>query len=607
MKNVNRTTEEGRQAFQELSSQIQENTRQMAQNSVEWWKWQEVVTSGISKAQMIWDIREAELESLRTQLRWYAREGATKEDLNRAEEIRAKILMELTSKYVDIQEKIQDLTRAQEELNRQMLAGEIATGKYNEEMRNMGVLSKQLEGELFEIKLEMNDLIAEVNKGADAFESVIRPLDHFARMGMLTVEEQIRALRRLKRSREIDMEEQWEIDERLFEHYKDLLNEQKERIEEAYKERLKLLEETTDAQIKEIQRLIDALDVEATQEDREEAERQHNQKIAELLKERYYHELRTGIEHQREIERINQEIAEENIRWQLQQNEWAREDRRKEYEKQIEDIQEQAEKQRQEWEKAWERLEADFSEHNINMIAAAAAYDDDWYEDAVRKAQRWFEGFKEALPESLVGGYLSSLVRDAEEYLDEIEDRERDRYDRESSGSEGSGSKGSGTDEQYYRDKALLGFKKLAEDAYASGNKSLGDYYHERANELRKQGPTLDPNNTKSAKELEKEMLNKYGKAHEGAYVLESGAAVLLKGERVLSPQLTASFDRLANAILSNPRIENINQGRSFKIDRVMNVEQMIIQDDLDAEIVARETARTILRLGRIGGSLVAR
>lgn len=615
MKNVNRTTEEGRQAFQELSSQIQENTRQMAQNSVEWWKWQEVISSGISKAQMIWDIREAELESLRTQLRWYAREGATKEDLNRAEEIRAKILMELTSKYMDIQEKIQDLTKAQEELNRQMLAGEIATGKYNEEMRNMGVLSKQLEGELFETKLEMKDLIAEVNKGADAFESVIRPLDHFARMGMLTVEEQIRALRRLKRSREIDMEEQWEIDERLFEHYKDLLNEQKERIEEAYKERLKLLEETTDAQIKEIQRLIDALDVEATQEDREEAERQHNQKIAELLKERYYHELRTGIEHQREIERINQEIAEENRRWELQQNEWSREDRRKEYEKQIKDIREQAEKQRQEWEEAWERLEEDFSEHNINMIAAAAAYDDDWYKDAKRKAQKWFEGFKEGLPSDLVGNYLSSLVGEAENYLEDIRKRETTEYSSSKGSSSPGSSKSSTVDEQYYRDKALLSLKKLAEEAYASGNRSLAEQYHKQANAIRESGSTLDPNNTKTAKQLEQEMLQKYGKAHEGAYVVESGAAVLLKGERVLSPQLTVSFDRLANALLNknvlftdnidralNRIVAALEKSRGPQVDKLLNIERYEPADATDIQILGRELVRSLNLLNSARG-----
>ncbi|MGB9791515.1 MAG: phage tail tape measure protein [Thermacetogeniaceae bacterium] len=614
MKKVNRTTDEGRQAFQELSNQIKENNQRIAQNSVEWWKWQEVVSSGISRVEMLREVREAELNSLKSQLQYYTRENATKEDLNRADDLRVQILMKLSEKYVDLNNQIQERTRQQQQLQEALKSGVISEALYNEKLKEVLVSSNDLTSELFNVRKEMNQLTSEAAK-SNVFEMVTKPLDHFARMGILSVEEQIKALQDLRRNRELDMEQQWEIDERLFEHYKDLLNQQKKDIEEAYQERLRLLEETTNAQIEEIQRLIDALDQEATNEEREEAERQHNQKIAELLKERYYHELRTGIEHQREIERINQEIAEENRRWELQQNEWAREDKRKEYEKQIEDIREQAEKQRQEWEEAWERLEADFSDHNINMLAAAAAYDDDWYKDAKRKAQKWFEGFKEGLPSDLVGNYLSSLVGEAEDYLEDIRERETTKYISSEGSSSSGSSKSSTVDEQYYRDKALLSLKKLAEEAYASGNRSLAEQYHEQANAIRESGSTLDPNNTKSAKQLEQEMLQKYGKAHEGAYVVESGAAVLLKGERVLSPQLTVSFDRLANALLNknvlftdnldravNRIVAALEKSRGPQVDKLLNIERYEPADATDIQILGRELVRSLNLLNSARG-----
>ena len=62
--------------------------------------------------------------------------------------------------------------------------------------------------------------------------------------------------------------------------------------------------------------------------------------------------------------------------------------------------------------------------------------------------------------------------------------------------------------------------------------------------------------------------------AHTGAKVESTGLAMLLKGERVLSPQLTVSFDRLANALIQTniPNSIGIGGGLEQKLDKLLTI-----------------------------------
>lgn len=101
--------------------------------------------------------------------------------------------------------------------------------------------------------------------------------------------------------------------------------------------------------------------------------------MTDLMEELRYHELRTGIEHQRAIVDIERQMAEEQRRWELQQAEWERQDRRDALNKQIEDIRESARQQREEWEKAYLQMQADFDDHIVSLLAVASAYDSDFF------------------------------------------------------------------------------------------------------------------------------------------------------------------------------------------------------------------------------------
>jgi hypothetical protein len=105
-------------------------------------------------------------------------------------------------------------------------------------------------------------------------------------------------------------------------------------------------------------------------------------------------------------------------------------------------------------------------------------------------------------------------------------------------------------------------------------------------------------------------------KAHIGAYVRGSGVAELLQGERVLSPRLTVSFDRLANVLANFPNIPDkislmqqgygnldrladriiaaIERRKGIHIERLFNAESVELADRTDMEILSRELARAV-------------
>ena len=106
-------------------------------------------------------------------------------------------------------------------------------------------------------------------------------------------------------------------------------------------------------------------------------------------------------------------------------------------------------------------------------------------------------------------------------------------------------------------------------------------------------------------------------KAHTGAYVAQSGAAELLKGERVLSPDLTMSFDRLATAILKVPDVSSrigtsdngdvirkidqliaVMKSRNLNIDKAVNIEHASFEDRADMQALGVETRSILAALG---------
>ena len=109
--------------------------------------------------------------------------------------------------------------------------------------------------------------------------------------------------------------------------------------------------------------------------------------------------------------------------------------------------------------------------------------------------------------------------------------------------------------------------------------------------------------------------------AHTGAYVAESGVAELLKGERVMSPQLTVSFDRLASILSATPDapermaggsgigstdidrlIRAIETRKGVEIGTLFNAESVEFTDKVDMDYFMRAYEKVIRRLDTANG-----
>lgn len=524
---------------------------------------------------------------------------------------------------------------------------------------------------IMEAKQALND---------DYFERLISWMQHEESVGRLTTKQYIEYLETLDKAK-LSLEDLRRVEKDTYDHRKQMLQEQMDAVTEAYNKRLKqiedeiaaeeeatqkkkenlqeeidAIEEETNAKIAAIQALMDALDIEDEQFDREEAERQHNQKIADLQREYQYHALRTGLEHQQKMADIQKQIAEEEHDWELQKQEWARQDQKKAYQDQIDALKEEAKIRKSaiqneidELEKAsdtkkkmlqkyYNEIQDLMDESNLNMLASLSLYGD----RAVEKVEDILKRMQEAIEKNK----LSLLPGLTDELSNVVSSAQKTQSTKTSTTSSGSSSSSAptkttspvavfsandyinknGTTYAWARDIArqlglsvswdpdtlyvTIGSKKFTPDFIQDDKAYLG---------LRRVGEAFG---YKVTYDNASGVVSYFPKAHTGAFVAESGIAELLKGERVLSPQLTVSFDRLANVLANFPNIPDrislagrmltandmeriasnmtdrlistLERRTGVQIDKLLAVENMNMEDGTDAEILSRELTRQV-------------
>jgi hypothetical protein len=447
------------------------------------------------------------------------------------------------------------------------------------------------------------------------YQSMMNWMNHMEAIGRMTTQQQLEILQGFEDGK-LAQQDEWQRQEKMYQRRRDLLNEEMNRIKDAYDRRMKMYEEEVEAnerlieskekqaevavsaideQIKAIQRLMDLLDDEGEAEDREEAERQHNQKIADLIEERQYHELRTGREHLERIDEINREIAEENRRWQLQQNDWAREDQKDAYQDQIDALREKQKaieksareeinrlkdtnnRKKQEMQKYYSEIESLLNSKTLDMLATIGGYNEQMYQKGLEMMRSFVEGMNDG---------WSTIPSDVEDFFSRGVQSEYDKRPSDSgqpsTPSSGGSSSGSyqWTKEQAHA-KAESARAQLRALGYSQGVADISSYTTYEG--------TLDWYNKyirnrtdlkQNVKDLFWEIVEarriwtQLDKAHTGAYVAQSGVAELLKGERVLSPEMTLSFDRLSAVLGKMPDIpERIAVGSSLSdkaVDRLI-------------------------------------
>lgn len=213
---------------------------------------------------------------------------------------------------------------------------------------------------------------------SDAYDKAMTLMRHEVSMARMSTEQQIAFLQKLKAAHSWTQDQMWQIDEEMYRLRRDQLSKYMDGLTDEYNAKLKSLEDSTKASVKAIQDQIDALDQKGEDSDREEALRQHNAKMADLQKQRQYHEVRTGSEHQKALVDIDRQMADEEQAWKLQQDEWSREDQKDNLEKQKDAIEKNADEERKKLEEHYDKARKIAEDGIMDVIASLAATEPKW-------------------------------------------------------------------------------------------------------------------------------------------------------------------------------------------------------------------------------------
>jgi len=407
---------------------------------------------------------------------------------------------------------------------------------------------------------ELHVLFNEIENNVDAMQDLQTELkktdlQHWAKMGVYAVQEQIDILREMYDMQKMSTEEIWKLDEEIFDKYKDALKEQRDELKDAYDERIEQINNEADAAIEAKRRELEALEEEDKASDREEAERQHQLKMQELAEERQYHEVRTGEEHRKAIIDLDKEMEEELKRWELQQEEWAREDKKEVLNKEIEDIKEQADKEVAAWKESYEEVLELFEGHNADIIAYAAMTSKEaWEEWKIN----YFDKLKKELTSGSLTGFQSILhdwgMSDAD-YRRFIENGER--------------------------------WMELFNQGHIeSQNEEMQRLREENDNIRKRYG--RDP------------ALGEYPEFHTGAKTLSYGMAMFKPGELIFPPDLSEKMEALLSFLRITPSSQidkSVDNSRSIQIRNLLNIESNHMSDEVDSEILARQLKRAVSKV----------
>jgi hypothetical protein len=399
-----------------------------------------------------------------------------------------------------------------------------------------------------------------------AFNDAMSYYRHVNSLARSSRDEQIQYLKDLSRAHEWEKSKMWTLEEELFRLYQSELKDQQQGFENAHNARIKAIERERDLKIKSVQEQLDALDKEKQGDGRTEAERQHNQKMADLLKQKQYHELRTGSEHKKAIVDIERQMQEESRDWQRQIDDWRREDRKEVLQQQIEDIKKKADEEKEVWKQKYEEIKLNWDKWADNF--AEAAIND----------PRWLEIGK------IIGGQLASGFTGSIEDIDRRISNVGDTVSKIGGNSGYSGGSPAGYDVMNPNFQYL-------EQTWAGGARA----YIEGQQKRYKQAKLDKDYDLMQRLEADARRVG-YPIAHIGARVQGTGWAKLKHDERVLSPQLNFQFERLVSAMQTNRISSTGMQTRGDIVFNapLFNAQKVEFEDSQDMEIFGREMKRHI-------------
>jgi len=347
-------------------------------------------------------------------------------------------------------------------------------------------------------------------------------------------------------------------------YYKEQLSEQQDALKKAYKERIDLIEKEAEAQKKVHEDRIKQIEDELKAIDRAEQEHDYEQRMQELREKEAYWSVRTSEEARKNLAEVRKQIAEEEHDREVELRRNELQDEKETLQEKIRAIEDAAKAEKERWEAAFENIEAAFDSHAIDIIATAGNMAEGAFQQWVDKyynplMELLKEGTAESISSKAAAMQVSTLQAEIKQLASQIVEYKR-QYELEGN--------------TFAHQQAKLYYQRLSDIA---------------------------PSVAEQLQKMNYEQAKRYvSQLHSGGKTLSYGIAEVMPGELVFPPDLSTRLDALINALYqrTSSSVSNITDNRrSINIEKLLNIENNYMEDDIDAEFVGRVLRRELLKI----------
>lgn len=402
-------------------------------------------------------------------------------------------------------------------------------------------------------------------------------IQHLAKLGVYSVEQQIEAYRELYSVKAESLADEQSRVENLFNLYKQLLSEEQRKIKDAYNERIDLIDEEAKRKKENLEDEKKAIQEQLDLLDRKDNERSYKQTMQGLQDELKYWSVRTSEEARKKVIEIQEQIEEEKYKHELEKQKQSLQDKIDVLDDEIDEVERTAEEEKKKWEKSYKQIEKAFDTHSTNIVALAGAMSKEAY-------QEWVNNYLVPLQGALSSGnydMFDSFTGSLGGSIDKLDSRN------------------SINAQIYQAAKSILSLKKQWTDGDASAAQKATQYYNQLRG-LGGKGQSVADFLSASNYEDSRQYVNNLPKFHDGGKVLSDGKLIAKKGEMILTPDLSLKMEGLLNFLRGSTTFNKTSTSNAYdnrkevKIDRLVNIERNIMEDEVDSDMFAREINRLV-------------
>lgn len=396
-------------------------------------------------------------------------------------------------------------------------------------------------------------------------------IEHWAKLGIYTVQQQIDKYRELYKVKAKDQAEEYKRTENLFDKYKDLLNDQQKAIKDAYDERIKQIDNEAKKKKEAQQAIIDGIEDEEKALERLEGEHDYSNEMANLREQLAYWSVRTSEEARKNVADLNKQIAEKEHDHEVELQKQTLEDKKQTSQDAIDAIEKAANDEKEKWETSYKLIEKAFEEHSIDIIARAGAMSQQAY-------QKWVDNYLTPLQRELKSGNISTFQKDSGKLQESINALPSHDW---------------GMSDKDYQDFIVNGkqWAALQAKGYKETNNKEMQQLHSANDDLRKKYGQ-NPNS------------GAYPKFHSGAETLSYGWAYFKPGELVFPPHLSTDLKTIISyaqaGVFRQTGVQSSTTDNRRQIQLngpLLNVENMNMEDQADEQSLAGELKRVVVRI----------